>query len=233
MVGALAFGLLTLRFGGDALAVVIFGAWFATLVVGLATDLDQRLLPDVLTLPVIPVALVYALSGRNPLVGDEVVIAIVAALVIPAVLYLPSIPFGAGAFGMGDVKLLIGVGLMAGGSRALASVIFALRPGRDRHRRAARDAADRPPVVHPVRPVLHPRRAVGRAHPGMTVAIATGPRRDYRVRRHAAARRLDFARIMPPSRCRPEYVSLRTATHRRAIPCRPRGRGEHGVTLAR
>ncbi len=73
IIGALAFGLLTQRFGGDALAVVVFGAWFATLVVGLATDLDQRLLPDVLTLPVIPVALVYALSGRNPLVGDEVV----------------------------------------------------------------------------------------------------------------------------------------------------------------
>jgi len=126
VVGALAFGLLIARFGGDVLAVVIFGAWFATLVVGLATDLDQRLLPDVLTLPVIPVALVYALSGQNPLVGDEIVFAIAAALVIPAVLYLPSIPFGAGAFGMGDVKLLIGVGLLAGGSRALGSVIFAL-----------------------------------------------------------------------------------------------------------
>ena len=47
-------------------------------------------------------------------------------MAIPAVLYLPSIPFGAGAFGIGDVKLLAGVGLMAGGSRALGSVIFAL-----------------------------------------------------------------------------------------------------------
>ena len=47
-------------------------------------------------------------------------------MAIPAVLYLPSIPFGAGAFGIGDVKLLVGVGLMAGGSRALGSVIFAL-----------------------------------------------------------------------------------------------------------
>ena len=126
LIGALAFGLLPLRFGGDPLAFVIFGAWFATLVVGLATDLDQRLLPDLLTLPVIPVALVYALSGANPLVGSEVVLAVVAALAIPAVLYLPSIPFGAGAFGLGDVKLLVGVGLLAGGSRALGSVVFAL-----------------------------------------------------------------------------------------------------------
>jgi leader peptidase (prepilin peptidase)/N-methyltransferase len=126
LVGALGLGLLPLRFGGDPLALVIFGAWFATLIIGLATDLDQRLLPDLLTLPVIPVGLVYALSGANPLVGIEVVPAVVAALAIPAVLYLPSIPFGAGAFGLGDVKLLIGVGLLAGGSRALGSLVFAL-----------------------------------------------------------------------------------------------------------
>ena len=122
----MALGLLPLRFGGDPLALVIFGAWFVTLIVGLATDLDQRLLPDLLTLPAIPVAFVYALSGANPLVGHALVIAVAAALVIPAALYLPSIPFGAGAFGLGDVKLLIGVGLLAGGSRALGSVIFAL-----------------------------------------------------------------------------------------------------------
>jgi prepilin signal peptidase PulO-like enzyme (type II secretory pathway) len=125
-VGALAFGLLPIRFAGDALAFVIFGAWFVTLVVALATDLDQRLLPDVLTLPVIPVALVYALSGNNPLVGSDILFAVLAAVVIPAALYLPSIPFGAGAFGIGDVKLLAGVGLLAGGERALGSVVFAL-----------------------------------------------------------------------------------------------------------
>lgn len=126
LVGALAFGLLPLRFGADPLSFAIFGAWFATLIVGLATDLDQRLLPDLLTLPVIPVALLYALSGLNPFVGGEIALAVVAAVVIPAVLYVPSIPFGAGAFGIGDVKLLVGVGLLAGGSRALGTVIFAL-----------------------------------------------------------------------------------------------------------
>jgi leader peptidase (prepilin peptidase)/N-methyltransferase len=126
LVGALAFGLLPIRFSSDPVAFAIFGAWFVTLVIGLATDLDQRLLPDVLTLPVIPVALVYALTGTNPLVGNEIVLAIVAAVAIPALLYLPSIPFGAGAFGLGDVKLLIGVGLLVGGSRALGSVFVAL-----------------------------------------------------------------------------------------------------------
>jgi leader peptidase (prepilin peptidase) / N-methyltransferase len=126
LVGALALGLLPVRFGGDPIAFLVFGAWFVTLVIGLGTDLDQRLLPDILTLPVIPVALVYAVSGANPLVGSELVPAILAAVAIPAVLYLPSIPFGAGAFGMGDVKLLIGIGLLAGGSRGLGAVFFAL-----------------------------------------------------------------------------------------------------------
>ena len=128
LVGALAFGLLPLRFGvtAEPLAFILFGAWFVTLVIGLATDLDQRLLPDLLTVPAIPVALLYGLTGANPLVEGEVILALVAALAIPALLYLPSIPFGAGAFGLGDVKLLVGVGLMAGGSRALGSVIFAL-----------------------------------------------------------------------------------------------------------
>ena len=118
--------MLPARFAGDPLALLAFGAWFVALVVGLATDLDQRLLPDLLTLPVIPIALVYAISGLNPLVGDGWIGAVIAAIAIPAVLYLPSIPFGAGAFGMGDVKLLIGVGLMVGLSRALGGVLFGL-----------------------------------------------------------------------------------------------------------
>ena len=124
--GAFAFGLLPMRFGGDPLALALFGAWFATLVVGMATDLDQRLLPDILTLPVIPVALIYAVSGRNPLVGPDLVPALVVATAIPLVLFVLSIPFGAGAFGIGDVKLLAGVGLMNGAIRAFTGLVSGL-----------------------------------------------------------------------------------------------------------
>lgn len=125
-LGAVALGLLPQRFAADPLALVLFGAWFATLIVGLATDLDQRLLPDLLTLPVIPIALVYAISGQNPLVRGEVVGALIAATIIPLALYLPSIPFGSGAFGLGDVKLLIGTGLMTGLVRAFSGLLFGL-----------------------------------------------------------------------------------------------------------
>lgn len=126
VVGALALGLLPLRFPGATLALVAFGAWFVTLIVGLATDLDQRVLPDALTLPVIPLALLYAWSGLNPLVDGAFVLAVAAAVLIPAVLYLPSIPFGAGAFGIGDVKFLIGMGLMVGGEAAVGGTLVGL-----------------------------------------------------------------------------------------------------------
>jgi leader peptidase (prepilin peptidase) / N-methyltransferase len=126
LFGALALAVLPARFEGDPLALALFGAWFATLVVGMATDLDQRLLPNVLTLPVIPVAALYALSGRNPLVGTELLPAVAVAVIVPLVLYAVSIPFGAGAFGIGDVKLLVGVGLMSGGIRGFTGVVSGL-----------------------------------------------------------------------------------------------------------
>ncbi len=124
--GALAFTVLAARIPGDQLAMALFGAWFATLILGMATDLDQRLLPNLLTLPVIPVALVFAASGRNPLVGTDLVPALIVATVVPLVLYLLSIPFGAGAFGIGDAKLLVGVGLMTGGIRAFTGLVSGL-----------------------------------------------------------------------------------------------------------
>jgi leader peptidase (prepilin peptidase) / N-methyltransferase len=127
--GAVAFGLLPARFEGDGLALAVFGVWFATLIVGLATDLDQRILPDLTTLPVIPIALLYAASGRNPFVGAELLPTIAGAILIPAAIYLPSLAFGAGAFGLGDVKLLAGLGLLAGLWRAVGGVLFGLVVG--------------------------------------------------------------------------------------------------------
>jgi leader peptidase (prepilin peptidase)/N-methyltransferase len=124
VVGALALGALTLRFG-DPVATAAFGAYLVALVLLLATDLDQRLLPDVITLPAIPLALGFCLLGLNPLVPVGVLpIAIVVALVVPLLLYLVSIPFGAGAIGQGDLKLLVSVGLMAGPLRMVYGAVY-------------------------------------------------------------------------------------------------------------
>lgn len=107
----------------DGIELAIFVAYMVVLVLLLAIDLDQRLMPDLLTLPMIPLALLFALSGSNPLVGDAAGPAIVVAVVIPAVLYLPSLAFGRGAFGLGDVKLLVTIGLISGASRAFSGVL--------------------------------------------------------------------------------------------------------------
>jgi leader peptidase (prepilin peptidase)/N-methyltransferase len=110
----------------DPGAVVLFAAWFLVLQLLLATDLDQRLLPDVITLPMIPVTFVIAALGWSPLVpSGDFVLAILAALVIPGALFLLSIPFGAGAIGLGDIKLLVSVGLLTGLQRAVLGVVTA------------------------------------------------------------------------------------------------------------
>ncbi|HEY5434344.1 MAG TPA: A24 family peptidase, partial [Candidatus Limnocylindrales bacterium] len=109
----------------EPVPAAVFGAYLVVLVLLLATDLDQRLLPDVITLPAIPLALVFDLLGLNPLVPPGVLpIAIVVAIAVPGLMYLISIPFGAGAFGQGDVKLLVSVGLLAGPFRMFSGVVY-------------------------------------------------------------------------------------------------------------
>ncbi|MFM2105207.1 MAG: hypothetical protein RL338_239 [Chloroflexota bacterium] len=121
--GALALGAVGDRFGGDPLGLGLFGAYVTTLVLLLATDLDRRILPDALTLPWIPVALVAAVTGATPLVGDALPAAVAVAILLPGALLVASLPFGAGAIGGGDLKLLVSVGLLAGAERTLLGFI--------------------------------------------------------------------------------------------------------------
>jgi hypothetical protein len=67
---------LTLRFT-EPVAAVVLGAYLVVLVLLLATDLDQRLLPDVFTLPMIPLAFLFSFSGLNPLVPQGLITATV------------------------------------------------------------------------------------------------------------------------------------------------------------
>ena len=123
VVGGLALAGLGARFG-ELPAFAIFLAYAAVLVLMLATDLDQRLLPDVLTLPLVPATLAVVLLGWDPLVpAGELPLALVAAIAIPAVLLALSLPFGNGALGLGDVKLLVSVGLLLGLQRAVGGLI--------------------------------------------------------------------------------------------------------------
>ena len=80
---------------------------------------------------------------------------------------------------MGDVKLLIGVGLMTGLFRAFTGPVSRPPRGRARPRRAARAAADRPADVRPVRAVPDLRRALGDLRPRLRsgAALRAAPER--------------------------------------------------------
>jgi len=122
LLGAAALAALPLRMP-DIGQVLLVGGYFLALTLLLATDLDQRLLPDLITLPLIAATLVAAVAGWNPLVAGQLGWAVLAALAIPGFLFVVSIPFGSGAIGMGDLKLLISVGLLTGLARSVAGLL--------------------------------------------------------------------------------------------------------------
>ncbi|HET7676935.1 MAG TPA: A24 family peptidase [Candidatus Limnocylindrales bacterium] len=124
--GAAAFGALAVRWSQPA-HLLVLGAYFAALLVLMATDLDQKLLPDVITLPLIPVALVVLLLGLNPLLEGKALAlpsALAAAIGAPLLLAVTDRVLR-GALGMGDLKLAVGLGLMSGLSRLFTGFLIA------------------------------------------------------------------------------------------------------------
>jgi leader peptidase (prepilin peptidase) / N-methyltransferase len=125
LAGALAVALLVDRLGSDPKGLIFVGVVVVLLVLLFATDLDQRLLPDVVTLPLVGYALVGFVAGFGPFVRTptDLLWAAVAGVALPAALLVLSVPFGAGAIGMGDLKLLLGVGLIVGPIRLVTAVV--------------------------------------------------------------------------------------------------------------
>jgi leader peptidase (prepilin peptidase)/N-methyltransferase len=122
LLGGASLAALPLRLA-DVGQVLLFGGYFLALTLLLATDLDQRLLPDIVTLPLAAIALVVALAGWSPLVAGELGLAVLAAVAIPGFLFAVSLPFGSGAIGLGDLKLLVSVGLLTGLARSIAGLV--------------------------------------------------------------------------------------------------------------
>jgi leader peptidase (prepilin peptidase)/N-methyltransferase len=123
-IGGIALGALAERFAAP-MPLAIFVLDFVALILLLAVDLDQRLLPDLITIPLAILAGAVTVAGLNPLVpATELLPAVAAAIVLPAGLFLVSIPFGSGALGMGDLKLMVSVGLLAGFYRAFVGLVW-------------------------------------------------------------------------------------------------------------
>lgn len=107
--------------------VAVIAAYLTLLVLLLATDLDQRILPDALTLPMIPAALALLVAGWDPLLAvRELGLAsgLAAGVAFPLLLLAGSIVFR-GGLGLGDLKLLISVGLFSGVGALLRGLIAA------------------------------------------------------------------------------------------------------------
>lgn len=116
VAGALSFAATVARFATDVGALLFVGTYVVALVLLLATDLDQKLLPDVITFPLIGLAVLAYVTGVGPYVrtNDELLLAVGGAILVPLALFILAIPFGEGAIGEGDLKLLVSVGLLGG-----------------------------------------------------------------------------------------------------------------------
>jgi len=126
VAGVLSFAALFVRWS-DPRDLLVLGIYFAALVVLFATDLDQKLLPDLITLPLMAYALGMSLLGWNPLLEDKslgLISGIAAGLGAPVLLFLSDRVLG-GALGMGDLKLAVSVGLMSGVSGLFAGFVVA------------------------------------------------------------------------------------------------------------
>lgn len=113
--------------------LAVLGLFAAALVLLLATDLDQRLLPDVITLPLIGygvvISLLAPLAGTtlNPLLADKpaaMLTAAVAAIAAPALLLISDLLLH-GSLGGGDLKLAVSLGLICGVSLLLLGFLVA------------------------------------------------------------------------------------------------------------
>ena len=157
--------LLPARFAGDPLGrLALFGVCvrLTLIVVLLATDLDQRLLPDVITLPMIPIALRLRRSRLEPARRQRRCCRrSPRASCVPAVLYARRSCSAPARSASATSSCWSSVGLLTGVDRAVRRVRAGRSSPASCDRAAARRAAGGAEEVHPVRAVPDPRCVLG------------------------------------------------------------------------
>lgn len=124
--GAVSLGALALRWP-EPQHLAVLAVYLAALIVLLATDLKHRLLPDVITLPLVPYALALLLLDLDPLLAGTqmpLLVGLASGLGAPLLLLVTNRLFR-GGLGMGDVKLAVSLGLICGASRLLLGFLVA------------------------------------------------------------------------------------------------------------
>lgn len=98
----------------DDLGAGLLGGAFATVFLTLTlTDLERRLLPNRIIYPALLAAIAFS-WGWPESSTVEVLAGGLIAIAIAATLLIVSLPFGPGAFGMGDVKMIVLIGFVVG-----------------------------------------------------------------------------------------------------------------------
>lgn len=107
--------------------LIILGVYAAVLIVLLAIDLDQRLLPDLLTLPLVVFTAAVLALDSSPLLDDKSLgqaSGVAAAILTPGLLFVTDRVLR-GELGGGDLKLAVSIGLMSGVALTFAGLLVA------------------------------------------------------------------------------------------------------------
>ncbi len=123
--GALGAGLVT--HWSDPRDLAVLGVYSVALLMLLATDLDQRLLPDLVTLPLIVLCAVVLALNWSPVLADKSLgqaSGLLAAAGLPVFLFVLD-RVRHGDLGAGDLKLAVSIGLMSGVGNLFVGILYA------------------------------------------------------------------------------------------------------------
>lgn len=108
----------------DETLPAIVGGFFATIFLTLTlTDLERRLLPNRIVYPAILLAIAVSWVWPNASV-TEILVGGLAGLALGVGLLILSMPFGKGAFGLGDVKMIALIGFVVGPASLLVGIFI-------------------------------------------------------------------------------------------------------------
>jgi leader peptidase (prepilin peptidase) / N-methyltransferase len=134
LITGLAFALLAARYGFSIPALLMALYTFAFILIGV-TDIEHRLIFDVVCLPAILVAALASPWSRPgwqfSLLGGAIAFASVLAIYIFAEIFsrMRHLRIQGGAFGQGDVKLATFVGIVVGTFSVIPALIYAILLG--------------------------------------------------------------------------------------------------------